>query len=123
MKSVTRTFSFGEDEERRRRSIVFLVFCVSHQLTVLQRVDELSVLTGQDGARQIQHHADCRQQHEEGDLRRDGKKERTDCQIHDLPEYKQNMMWTNVSLRLVSALVSQDDMERKSDRFYYLSLV
>lgn len=84
-------------------------FTVPHQLTVLQRVDELSVLTGQDGARQVQHHADCRQQHEEGDLWCDRKIERekknkTKGQTVSSTTFqgtnKQNRMWSNVSLVL-----------------------
>lgn len=39
-----------------------------HQLTVFQRVDELSVLAGEDGSGQVEHHTHRRQQHEEGDL-------------------------------------------------------
>lgn len=40
----------------------------SHQLTLLQRVDQLSVLAGQDGARQVEHDTHSGQQHEECDL-------------------------------------------------------
>lgn len=40
----------------------------SHQLTLLQGVNELSVLAGENGARQVEHYAHCRQQHEECDL-------------------------------------------------------
>lgn len=41
---------------------------MSHQLTGLQRVDQLGVLTGQDGSSQVEHDAHGGQQHEESDL-------------------------------------------------------
>lgn len=50
-----------------------LWFWKSHQLTVFQRVDQLCVLAGEDGSRQVQHHTHRRQQHEERDLSRRGK--------------------------------------------------
>lgn len=73
----------------RMRSNSLPRVCVSHQLTILQGVNELRVLTGQDGTRQVQHHADRRQQHEEGDLWRDRKRGGADCQVRDLLEEKQ----------------------------------
>lgn len=52
----------------------------SHQLTVFQGVDQLSVLAGEDGARQVEHHTHCWQQHEECDLWQRGRKRTTWCQ-------------------------------------------
>lgn len=41
---------------------------ITHQLAACQGVHQLGVLTGEDGASQIQHHAHSREQHEKGDL-------------------------------------------------------
>lgn len=40
----------------------------THQLAAFEGADELGVLAGEDGAGQVEHHAHCREQHEEGNL-------------------------------------------------------
>lgn len=52
----------------------WLKFSWSHQLTVFQGVDQLSILAGEDGAGQVEHYTHCWQQHEESDLWQRGRK-------------------------------------------------
>lgn len=48
--------------------MVTKVFSITHQLTSFQGLHQLSVLTGENGPGQVQHHAHCREEHEKGDL-------------------------------------------------------
>lgn len=52
----------------------------SYQLTFFEGVDKLSILAGEDGACQVEHHANCWQQHEECDLQQTegGKREKSE---------------------------------------------
>lgn len=44
------------------------MFSITHQLTSFQGLHQLSILTGENGPGQVQHHTHCREQHEKGYL-------------------------------------------------------
>lgn len=64
-----------------KKFVLKYLFPLTHQLTAFQRIHQLSILTGENGTRQVQHDADGRQQHEKGYLETGEKKKKKECPI------------------------------------------
>lgn len=95
-----------------------LKFRWSHQLTVFQRVDQLSVLAGEDGSRQVEHHTHGRQQHEERDLPRRGRGEREqgwrqNVAVHQQQRDSERCLESRDSVELLSSVHTEKQRQRK----------